>query len=116
MQGTLKRRAHAAIAGMLRGVSIVEQVMSEYRPRAAHGDPTREAASPRALIDGLGNYTSGLVEKPRISTLGDMTKAWNDHKLGVLTELPASSIGAAIMAIEAIVVAAQPTKGTLALS
>ena len=66
----------------------------------------REAASPRALIDGLWNYTSGSVKKPRISPLGDMTKARNDCKLGVLMDLPASSTGMAILANEAIVVAA----------
>jgi hypothetical protein len=66
----------------------------------------REAASPRAPIDGLGNYTSGSVEKPRISPLGDMTKAQNDYKLGVLTDLPASSTGATILANEAIIMAA----------
>ena len=35
----------------------------------------REAASPLAPTDGLGNYMSGLVRKPRISPLGDMTGA-----------------------------------------
>ena len=74
-------------------------------------EATREAVSPRASIDGLGNYTSGSVEKPRIFPLGDMTKAWNDHKLGVLTDLPASSTGATILAIEAIVVATHPHEG-----
>jgi hypothetical protein len=57
-------------------------------------------------IDGLGNHTSGSAEKPRISPLGDMTKAWNDHKLGVLTDLPASSMGATNLATVAIVVVA----------
>ena len=80
--------------------------MSEYRPRATHGDPMREAASPRAPIDGLENYTSGSVEKPRISPLGDMTKARNDRKLGVLTDLPTSSTSVAILVNEAIIVAA----------
>ena len=45
-----------------------------------------------------------------------MTKAWNDRKLGVLTDLPASSIVATILTNEAIVMAAQPTEGTSALS
>ena len=51
---------------------------------------------------------SGSVEKPRISPLGEMTKAWNDHKLRVPIDLSASSTGVAILANEAIVVAAQP--------
>ena len=76
----------------------------------------REAASPRALIDKLGNYTIGSVRKPRISPLGDMTKARNDHKLGVLMDLPASSTGMAILTNEAIVMVAQPIEGTSALS
>jgi hypothetical protein len=62
-------------------------------------------------IDGLGNYMSGSIGKPRISPLGDMTEAWNDHKYGVLTDLPASSMGATIMATEAIVVTAHPNEG-----
>jgi hypothetical protein len=72
----------------------------------------REAASPRALIDGLWNYTSGLVEKPSISPLRDMIRARNDHKPGVLTDLPASSMGTAILANEAIVVTAQLNEGS----
>jgi hypothetical protein len=40
-----------------------------------------------------------------------MTEAWNDHKYGVLTDLPASSMGATIMATEAIVVTAHPNEG-----
>ena len=76
----------------------------------------REVAIPRAPINGLGNYTSGSVKKPRISPLWDMTKAWNDRKLGVLMDLPASSTNTAILANEAIVVVAQPTEGTSALS
>jgi len=94
------------VAGMLKSVPTVGRVMSEYQPRAAHGDPMREAASPRAPIDGFGNYTSGSVGKPRISPLGDMTKARNDRKLGVLMDLPISSTGTTILATEAIVVAA----------
>ena len=66
----------------------------------------REAASPRAPIDGLENYTSGSVEKPRISPLGDMTKAQNDRKLGVLMDLAISSTGMTILATKAIDVAA----------
>ena len=58
------------------------------------------------LIDELRNYTSGSVKKSRISLLGDMTRAWNDYKLGVLKDLPASSTGVAILANEAIVVTA----------
>jgi hypothetical protein len=62
-------------------------------------------------IDGLGNYTSGSIGKPRISPLGDMTGAWNDHKHGVLTDLPASSMGVTIMATEVIIVTAHPNEG-----
>ena len=76
----------------------------------------REAASPQAPIDWLRNYTSGSVEKPRISPRGDMNGARNDHKPRVLMDLPASSMGTEILANKAIVVATQPTKGTLALS
>ena len=90
--------------------------MSEYRPRAASGDPSMEAASPRAPNDGLGNNSSGSVRKLRISLIGEMTRAWNDHKPGVLTDLPASSMDAAILANEAIVMVAQPIEGTSALS
>ena len=92
------------------------RMMSEYQPRATRGDLMREAVSPRAPIDGLRNYTSGSVKKLRISPLGDMTKARNDHKLGVLMDLPASSTNTAILANEAIVVVAQPIEGTSALS
>ena len=59
---------------------------------------------------------SGRVGMPRISPLGDMTKAWNDHKFGVLMDLPASRMGVAILANEAIIMVAQPTEGTSALS
>jgi hypothetical protein len=45
-----------------------------------------------------------------------MTGAPNDRKPGVLMDLPVSSTSVAILANEAIVVAAQPTKGTSALS
>jgi hypothetical protein len=85
--------------------------MFEYRPQAARGDPLREAASPQAPIEGLGNYTSGLVRKPRISSLGDMTRPWNDHKPGVLMDLLTSSMGAAILATEAIIVATHQIEG-----
>jgi hypothetical protein len=88
--------------------------MFEYRPRAARGDPSREAASPQAPIDRLGNHTSGLVWKPRISPLRDTIGARNDRKLEVIMDLPASSMGVAILAIEAIVVAAQPHEGAIA--
>jgi hypothetical protein len=71
----------------------------------------REATSPRALTDGLGNYTSGSVRKLRISPLGDMTGAWNDRKPGVLTDLAVSSTSAAILANEAIIVTAHPNEG-----
>ena len=67
--------------------------------------------SPQAPIDGLGNYTCGSDKKPRISPLGDMTKARNNRKLGVLTDLPASSTGAVILATEAIIVTAHPNEG-----
>jgi hypothetical protein len=86
--------------------------MSEYQPRVARGDLMREAASPRAPIDRLGNYTSGSIRKPRISPLwGDMTRAWNDHKPRVLKDLPANSIGATILATETIVIIAHPNEG-----
>ena len=65
---------------------------------------------------GSGTKTSGLVGKPRITPLEDTTKARSDHKLGVLMDLPASSMGTTILAIEATVMAAQPTKGTSSLS
>jgi len=68
--------------------------------------------SPQVPIDGLGNYTSGSVEKPRISPLGDMTGAWNDHKLRVLMDLLASSTGTVILANEAIVVTTQLNEGS----
>jgi hypothetical protein len=71
----------------------------------------KEAASPRALNDGLRNYTSGSVGKPRISPLGDMARARNDHKLGVLTDIPASGTGVTILATEAIVITAHPNEG-----
>jgi hypothetical protein len=58
----------------------------------------------------------GLVEEPRISPLGDMTGAWNDRKPGVLSDLLASSMGATILANEAIVMVAQPIEGTSSLS
>ena len=54
---------------------------------------------------------SGSVEKPRISPLGDMTRARNDHKPRVLTDSHASSTGATILATEAIVVIAHPNEG-----
>ena len=47
-----------------------------------------------------------------ISHLGDMTGAWNDHKPEVLTDLPASSMGATILANKAIVVITQPNEGS----
>jgi hypothetical protein len=87
--------------------------MFEYRPRAGYGGPTREVASPQAPIDELENYMIGLVE---ISPLGDMTGAWNDRKPGVLSDLLASSMGATILANEAIVMVAQPIEGTSSLS
>jgi hypothetical protein len=67
--------------------------------------------SPRAPKDGLVNYTSGSVRKPRISPLGDMTRARNDRKPGVLTDSPASSTGMAILGTKAIVVIAHPNEG-----
>ena len=76
----------------------------------------REAASPRVLIDGLRNYRSGSVRKPRISPLGDMTRAWNNHKPRVLTDSPDSSTGVAILATEAIVITAHPNEGPKSLS
>ena len=87
------------------------RTVSEYRPRAARGHPPREAASPQALKDRLGNHTSGSVRKQRISPLGDMTGAWNNRKPRVLTDTPASSTGAAILATETIVVIAHLGKG-----
>ena len=85
--------------------------MFKYRPRAAHGDPAREAASPQALTDELENYMSGSAGKPRISPLGDMTGAWNDRKPRVLTDLAASSMGTVILATEAIVITTHPNEG-----
>ena len=85
--------------------------MSEYQPRATHDDPMREAASPRASIDGLRNYMSGSIGKSRISPLEDMTRAWNDRKPRVLMDLPASSTGAVILANKAIIVTTHPNKG-----
>jgi hypothetical protein len=90
--------------------------MSEYRSRAARGDPPREAASPRAPTDRLGNYTSGSNRKLRISPLGDMTEARNDRKPMVLMDLPISSTGAAILATEDIVVTAHPNEEHKSLS
>ena len=55
---------------------------------------------------------SGSVRKSRISPLRDMIGAWNDRKLGVLVDLPASSTSAVILAKEAIIVIAQPNKGS----
>jgi hypothetical protein len=55
---------------------------------------------------------SGSIEKLRISPLGDMTKARNDRKLGILMDLPANSIGAAILVNKVIIVVAQPIEGT----
>ena len=66
----------------------------------------REAVSLRVLTDGLRNYMSGSVRKPRISPLGDMTRAWNDHKPRVLMDLPISCMGLVILANEAIIVIA----------
>ena len=57
-------------------------------------------------IDRLENYTSGSVRKLRISPLGDMIGAWNNRKPRVLTVLPASSMGVAILVYEAIIVTA----------
>jgi hypothetical protein len=57
-----------------------------------------------------------LGQEAKNIPLGDMTKARNDCKLGVLTDLPASSTGVAILATEAIVMVAQSTEGTTALS
>ena len=39
-----------------------------------------------------------------------MTGAWNDHKLGVLMDLPTSSMGAMILANEAIIIIAYPMR------
>jgi hypothetical protein len=54
---------------------------------------------------------SGSAGKPRISPLGDMTGARNDHKPKVLTDSPTSSTGAAILSTEAIIVMAHPNEG-----
>ena len=100
-----------AVARTLRGVPIVERVMSKYRPQATRGDPTTEAVSPQVPIDELGNYMSGSVGKPSLSPLGDITGAQNDCKPRVLTDLPVSSMGTAILANEAIVITAHPNEG-----
>jgi hypothetical protein len=67
--------------------------------------------APQVLTDGLRNYTSGSIRKPRISPPGDMTRARNDHKPGVLKDLLASSTGTMILASEAIIVTAHPNEG-----
>jgi hypothetical protein len=54
---------------------------------------------------------SGSIGKLRISPLGDMTKAWNDRKPRVLTDLPASSTGTTILATDAIIVTTHPKEG-----
>ena len=71
----------------------------------------REAVSPRVPTDELRNYISVLVGKLRISPLGDMTRAQNDCKTMVLTDLPASSMGVMILANETIIVTAHPNEG-----
>jgi hypothetical protein len=116
VQGALVDGATKALARCSEAKLANHRVMSEYRPRATHGDPLRVAASPRAPIDGLRNHTSGSVWKPRISPLGDTTRTWNNRKLGLLTDLPASSTGAAILATEAIVITAHSHKGIAASS
>jgi hypothetical protein len=63
------------------------------------------------LINRLRNYTSGSTRKVRISPLGDMTGARNDYKPKVLTDLPVSSMGTAILATEAIIIIAHPNEG-----
>ena len=73
---------------------------------AACGDAMREAASSRVSTDRIGNYTSCSVKKRRISFLRDMIGAQNDHKPGVLTDLPASSMDMTILANEAIIIIA----------
>ena len=73
--------------------------------------PTREAAIHRVPTDGLRNYTSGSIGKPRIFPLGDMTRARNDRKPGVLMDLPVSRTGAAILANETIIVTTHSNKG-----
>ena len=109
-------RAPKALLRCLEAKPTDHHAMSEYRPRATHGNPLREATSPRALIDGLRIYTSASTGKPRISPLGDMTGARNDRKPRVLTDSPASSMGAVILATEAIVVTAHPNEGPKSLS
>ena len=71
----------------------------------------REAVSLRVLTDGLRNYMSGSVRKPRIFPLGDMTRAQNDYKRGVLTDLPISSMGTTILASKAIIITTHPNEG-----
>jgi hypothetical protein len=51
---------------------------------------------------------SGSVRKLRISPLGDMTRARNNRKPGVVMDSLASSTGTAILATKAIVVIAYP--------
>jgi hypothetical protein len=109
-------RAPEALAGRQEAKPADHRVMFEYRPRAAHGDPPREAASPRASTDGLENYMSGSVRKPRISPLGNMTRARNDYKPRVLMDLPASSMGVAILATKSIIVTTHPNEGPKSLS
>ena len=104
--------APEALAGRPEANPVDHHGMSEYRPRATHGDPPREAVSHQAPVDKLGNYTSGSAGEMRISPLRDMTRAWNDHKPEVLMDLPAHSTGMAILATEAIVVTAHPNEGS----
>ena len=85
--------------------------MSEYQFQTTRGDPSWEVVSPQVSIDGLGNYMSGSIRKPSISPLGDMTGARNDRKPRVLIDLLDSSMGAAILANEAIVVTNHPNEG-----
>jgi hypothetical protein len=48
--------------------------------------------------------------------LGDTTRAWNDCKLGLLMDSPASSIGATILATETIIITTHSHKGIAASS
>ena len=104
-------RALEALAGCLEAKLVDHCAMSKYQPRAAHGDPSRETASPRASIDGFRNYTSGSVRKPRISPLGDKTGAWNDRNPRVLIDLLVSSMGMEVLATEAMVITTYPNEG-----
>ena len=86
---------------------VDHQALSKYQPQAIHGDLMREAASTQVLIDRLRSCMNGSIEKPRISLIRDMTKAWNDHKLEVLMNLFVCSTSIVNLTNEAIIITTQ---------